>query len=88
MAKPRLGDGGRPSREDADYRLNRPRTGEPWIDCHICSFSIPRGEAVLHHRFQKLVCGPCVDDLSHQDHMERRRIPDESDRVSIQPVRS
>lgn len=88
MSKPQFGDGGKPSREDADYRLNRPRTGKPWVDCDICSFSIPIGESVKHYKTQKLVCGPCADEMGHQDYMERRKPPDEENRISIQPVRS
>lgn len=88
MGKSRFGDGASPGPRTADYRLNRPLTGQPWIDCHICSFSIPQGEGIMHYKMKKLVCANCNDELGHQDYMERRKPVDEGDRVSVQPVKS
>ena len=61
-------------------------TGQPWIDCHICGFSLPLHEAVTHYRKRKLVCRECADDIAADDYRARVRIPDDGPRSSPQPV--
>lgn len=83
----KFGHGGGAPQEQPNRDMRR-MVGKPWGDCHICSMSFPIGEMTRHHRLQKLVCSECKDNRTHQEHMENRQIPDESERFSIQPVRS
>ena len=60
------GHGPGPLKPTPNYNLNR-WMKEPWIQCHICSFCIPRSEAVRHYRKNKLVCQQCDDAFSNDD---------------------
>ena len=57
-----------------------PQVGEPWVDCHICGFSIPRSEAVRHYKSKRLVCQQDADERSHLDFMAELELP--PDRVT------
>lgn len=66
-----------------------PYRGEPWIECAICGFDIPRSEAVVHYKKKFLVDRKCADALAHDDYMElvrkgREREDPSEQRVSAQ----
>jgi len=61
-------------------------TGDVWIDCHLCGFTLPIGESVLHYRTKKLVDRKCADERSQLDYWEKFRMPVETRRTSPQPV--
>lgn len=65
---PLYGDGSQDRGKLPPYGLNRVAK-EPWIECAICSFCIPRSESVLHYRNNKLVCQQCDDRPAHLDNM-------------------
>lgn len=65
--QPKFGSGTH-SRAQPNYDLNKVAR-EPWIDCDICSFSIPVSESVKHYKKGKLVCTQCADELTHDDEM-------------------
>lgn len=59
---------------------------EPWIECSICGFEIPRSHAVRHYKTRKLVDAKCADQMDPADLRALVRTPMEGGDVSPQPV--
>lgn len=81
------GHGSPPIGARVNYNLNRWER-DTWIDCHICSFSIPTREATVHYRKRKLVCLMCADNVTQADMMEYMERPIERQYPTMQKVKS
>lgn len=53
-----------------------PRRGEPWVECDICGFDIPKSQA-RRDRYGRLVCARDVDEPSTEDLRMEFEVPEE-----------
>jgi len=63
---PIFGHGSKNRAASPNYDMNR-QVHDSWINCNVCGFTIPTGEAVVHYRKGKLVCTQCDDQMTNVD---------------------
>lgn len=80
-----FGDGSPPRPVAPSYDFDR-ALGEPWLNCHICGFTVPMSESVIHYKKGRYVCQGCADNRTHADEMENLQRPMEHTTISPQKV--
>lgn len=65
-----------------------PQLGETWFDCHICGFTFPVSDGIMHYRKKRLVDAKCADDIARDDYESALILPAERTNVSPQPVKN